>query len=70
MDHISAAHAHVAPMAEVQTPPTTLSTISPDLAGLCLFFLLGLILSGAILSCVSFEMTRMMFFKGVTYVAV
>jgi hypothetical protein len=43
------------------TRATTLSSISPDLAGLCLFSLLGLTLSAAVLSCVSSETISMMF---------
>ena len=38
-----------------QARPTTLSGISPDLAGVCLFSLLGLMLSAAVLSNVSSE---------------
>ena len=45
----------------VQARPTTLSTISPDLAGVCLFSLLGLTLSAAVLSYVSSETISMMF---------
>lgn len=44
-----------------QTRPTALSTISPDLAVVCLFSLLGLTLSAAVLSCVSSETISMMF---------
>jgi len=35
-----------------QTRPTTLSTISPNLAAVCLFSLLGLTLSAAVMSYV------------------
>jgi hypothetical protein len=35
-----------------QTRPTTLSTISPNLAAMCLFSLLGLTLSAAVMSYV------------------
>ena len=45
----------------VQARPTTLSTISPDLAGVCLFSLLGPTLSAAVLSYVSSETISMMF---------
>ena len=45
----------------VQTRPTTLSSISLDLAGVCLFSLLGLMLSAAVLSHVSSEAISMMF---------
>ena len=44
-----------------QTRPTTLSTISPNLAAMCLFSLLGLTLSAAVLSYVSSETISMMF---------
>jgi hypothetical protein len=44
-----------------QTRPITLSTISPDLAVVCLFSLLGLTLSVAVLSYVSSETISMMF---------
>jgi hypothetical protein len=44
----------------VQTRPTTLFTISPDLAVVCLFSLLGLTLSAAVLSYVSSETISMM----------
>ena len=44
-----------------QTRPFTLSTISPDLAVVCLFSLLGLTLSVAVLSYVSSETISMMF---------
>jgi hypothetical protein len=44
-----------------QTHPITLSTISPDLAVVCLFSLLGLTLSVAVLSYVSSETISMMF---------
>ena len=47
----------------VQTCPTTLSTVSPNLAVVCLFSLLGLTLSAAVLSYVSSEMISMMFFS-------
>jgi len=45
----------------VQTRPTTRLTISPDLASLGLFSLLGLMLSAAVLSYVSSETISMMF---------
>lgn len=45
----------------VQARPTTLFTISADLAAVCLFSLLGLTLSAAVLSCVSSETINMMF---------
>ena len=47
----------------VQTRPTTRPTISPALAAVCLFSLLGLTLSAAVLSYVSSEMISMMFFS-------
>jgi hypothetical protein len=34
----------------VQARPTTFSSISPDMAGVCLFSLLGVMLSAAVLS--------------------
>jgi hypothetical protein len=43
------------------TRPTKLSTISPDFAGACLFSLLGLTLSAAVLSYVSSETISLMF---------
>jgi hypothetical protein len=57
------AHAQEVPMSTtlVQTRPTTLSTISPDLAGVGLFSLLGLTLSAAVLSYVSSETISLMF---------
>ena len=45
----------------VQTRPATLATISPDLAVVCLFSLLGLTLSAAVLSYVSSETISMLF---------
>jgi hypothetical protein len=58
-------HAQEVPMSStlVQTYPTTLSTVSPDLAVVCLFSLLGLTLSAAVLSYVSSETISMMFFS-------
>ena len=44
-----------------ETRPTTLRTISPELAAVCLFSLLGLTLSAAVLSYVSSETISMMF---------
>ena len=44
----------------VQARPTTISTVSPDLVVLCLFSLLGLTLSAAVLSYVSSETISMM----------
>ena len=44
-----------------QTRSTTLSTISPDLAVVSLFSLLGLTLTAAVLSDVSSETISMMF---------
>ena len=44
-----------------QTRPATLSTVSPNLAAVCLFSLLGLTLSAAVLSYVSSETISMMF---------
>jgi hypothetical protein len=44
----------------LQARPTTLSTISPDLAVVCLFSLLGLTLSAAVLSYGSFGTIGMM----------
>jgi hypothetical protein len=44
-----------------QTRPTTLSTISLDLAAVCLFSLLGLTLTAAVLSYVSNETISMLF---------
>jgi hypothetical protein len=56
-------HAQEVPMSTTlaQTRPTTLSSISLDLAGVCLFSLLGLMLSAAVLSYVSSEAISMMF---------
>jgi hypothetical protein len=45
----------------VQTPPTILSAVSPDLAVVCLFSLLGLTLTAAVLSYASPETIGMMF---------
>jgi len=45
----------------VQTRPSMLRTISPELAVVCLFSLLGLALSAAVLSCLSNETISMMF---------
>ena len=45
-----------------QTRPTTISTISADMACVCLFSLLGLMLSAAVVSYVSSETISMMFF--------
>ena len=45
----------------VQTRPITLFRISPDLAGVCLFSLLGLMLSAVVLSNVSSETISLMF---------
>ncbi len=45
----------------IQIRPTTLSTISPDFAVVCLFSLLGLTLTAAVLSYASPETIRMMF---------
>lgn len=42
-------------------PITPLATIRPDLAVVCLFSLLGLMLSATVLSCVSPETSIMMF---------
>lgn len=44
-----------------QTRPTMLSSVSPDLASVCLFSLLGLMLSAAVLSNVSSETIGLMF---------
>ena len=44
-----------------QTRPTTLPTSSPEIAAVCLFSLLGLTLSAAVLSYVSSETISMMF---------
>jgi hypothetical protein len=44
-----------------ETRPTTLRTISPELAAVCLFSLLGLTLSAAVLSYLSDETISMMF---------
>ena len=44
-----------------QARPTTLSTVSPDLAVVCLFSLLGLTLTAAFLSYVSNETISMLF---------
>ena len=49
------------PTTLAQTRPTTLSTISPDLAAVCLFSLLGLTLTAAVLSYVSNETISMLF---------
>ena len=49
------------PTTLVQALPTAFSTVSPDLAVVCLFSLLGLTLTAAILSCVSTETVSMMF---------
>jgi len=46
----------------VQTLPITpLATIGSDLAVVCLFSAIGLILSAVVLSCVSLETMSMMF---------
>ena len=45
----------------VQARSTAISTISPDLAVVCLFSLLGLTLSAAILSYVSSETISVLF---------
>ena len=45
----------------VQARPTAISTISPDLAIVCMFSLLGLTLSAAVLSYVSSETISVMF---------
>jgi hypothetical protein len=57
------AHAQEAPMPTTlaQTRPTTRPSISPDLASVCLFSLLGVMLSAAVLSYVSSETISMMF---------
>ena len=62
-DAIVAAPSMEVPMSNTftQTHPITLSTISPDLAVVCLFSLLGLTLSVAVLSYVSSETISMMF---------
>ena len=44
-----------------QTRPTTLLTISPEIAAVGLFSLLGLTFSAAVLSCVSSETISVMF---------
>jgi len=44
-----------------QARPTTLPSISPDLASVCLFSLLGLTLSAAVLSYLSSETIGIMF---------
>ena len=49
------------PTTLAQTRPTTLSTISPDLTAVCLFSLLGLTLTAAVLSYVSNETIGMLF---------
>ena len=49
------------PTTLAQTRPTTLSTLSPDLAAACLFSLLGLTLTAAVLSYVSNETISMLF---------
>jgi hypothetical protein len=49
------------PTTLAQTRPTTLSTISPDLTAVCLFSLLGLTLTAAVLSYVSNETISMLF---------
>ena len=45
----------------VQARPTALFAVSPSLAVVCLFSLLGLTLSAAVLSCVSSETIGIMF---------
>jgi hypothetical protein len=45
----------------VQARPTTLSAISPEIAAVCLFSLVGLTLTVAVLSCVSSETIDVMF---------
>jgi hypothetical protein len=45
----------------VQTRPTTRSAISSDFASMCLFSLLGLTLTAAVLSYVSSETIGVMF---------
>ena len=59
-----AAHAQEVPMSTTltQARPTTPSSISPDPASVCLFSLLGLMLSAAVLSYVSSETISVMFF--------
>jgi hypothetical protein len=42
-------------------PVTPVATIGPDLSVVCLFSLLGLALSAAVLSCVSSETISVMF---------
>ena len=49
------------PTTLAQTRPTTLSTLSPDPAAVCLFSLLGLTLTAAVLSYVSNETISIMF---------
>jgi hypothetical protein len=49
------------PITLAQTRPTTLSTLSPDLAAVCLFSPLGLTLTAAVLSYVSNETISMLF---------
>ena len=61
--HISVVDAQEAPMSttHAQADPVMRSTISPDLAVVCLFSLLGLTLSAAVQSCVSSETVGIMF---------
>jgi hypothetical protein len=65
--HIDVTHARKVPMPTTlaQTRPTTLSTISPDLAVACLFSLLGLTLSAAVLPYVSSSETISMMFSSI-----
>jgi hypothetical protein len=60
---VSLMNAQEVPMSTTltQTRPTTLSGISPDLACVCLFSLLGLMFSAAVLSNVSSETISLMF---------
>ena len=62
-DAIVAAPSMEVPMSNTltQTRPIALSITSPDLAVVCLFALLGLTLSAAVLSYVSSETISMMF---------
>src|SRR5674476_560789 len=58
-----AAHAQEVPMSTTltQARPTTPSSISPDPASVCLFSLLGLMLSAAVLSNVTSETISLIF---------
>ena len=63
INYISAAHTQGVSMSITlaQTRPSTLRAVSPEIAAVCLFSLLGLTLSAAVLSYVSSETISTMF---------